>query len=140
MRSDRQVRALLGRGSWPPASVLAKVVNAVDVLKPSFRGEQFDGRLHTDDVRLVIYRTSDRGPPAAGGSRKDRDSVGGDNRCSIFGNGRQQSAYVGLVVQAFDCLEKAMGVGEVRGGERHCRCGRRQAALSCRRGILRRSN
>jgi hypothetical protein len=65
---------------------LAEVVNAVDMLKPSLRGEQFDDLLHTD-VRLVMRRTNDCGPPALAATYKDRDSVGRGDRRSIVGDG-----------------------------------------------------
>ena len=86
MRSDRQVRKLLETEAGPSV-VLAEVVNPLEVLKPSFRGEQFDDPLHRDDVRLVLRHTNDHRPPSTGGPSDDRDPIGGDERCSILGDG-----------------------------------------------------
>jgi len=55
----------------------------VDVLKPSFCGDQLDDLLHTDNVRL-IYLTNDHRLEATGGSLDDRDSIGGELLCSHF--------------------------------------------------------
>jgi hypothetical protein len=90
LRGNHEKRPSGSQAAWErefaPSPVLAEVLNAVDVLKPSFCGDQLDDLLHTDNVRL-IYLTNDHRLEATGGSLDDRDSIGGDYRHSIVGDG-----------------------------------------------------